>query len=123
MWGTNVSEPRPDVLVLQMPLHTCVHGLDPHREGYLFLYFSCIYCIHVCMYVCMYVCTYVYLFDFYLLVFLIYVCICMHTIITRKFTYGQYVYVCLFVCMYVCLYRQELLPNKLMHAPHCFKCF
>eukprot|EP01035_Chromulina_nebulosa_P024247 gene24247-31520_t len=34
VWGTNVSQPRPDVLVLQMPLHTCVHGLDPHREGH-----------------------------------------------------------------------------------------
>ena len=34
MWGLNASAPRPDLLVLQMPLHTCVHGLDPHREGH-----------------------------------------------------------------------------------------
>ena len=34
VWGLNASAPRPDLLVLQMPLHTCVHGLDPHREGH-----------------------------------------------------------------------------------------
>ena len=81
MWGTNVSEPRPDVLVLQMPLHTCVHGLDPHREGYLFLYFSFMYC--------MYVCKIMYIFML--------VSVCM--------------FMLFYVYMYVCLFRLEFVPN------------
>jgi homogentisate 1,2-dioxygenase len=34
VWSVNASERRPDLLVLQMTLHSCVHGMDPHREGH-----------------------------------------------------------------------------------------
>jgi len=34
VWSVNQTEHRPDILVLQMTLHTCVHALDPHREGH-----------------------------------------------------------------------------------------
>jgi len=34
VWSANASEHRPDILVIQMTLHTCVHALDPHRDGH-----------------------------------------------------------------------------------------
>lgn len=34
VWSSNVTQRVPDVLVMQVSLHTCVHALDPHRDNY-----------------------------------------------------------------------------------------
>ena len=34
VWNVTGTQRVPDILVIQVSLHTCVHALDPHRENY-----------------------------------------------------------------------------------------